>query len=84
LRGRSLAAPRGRLLERATVVEMKQEHDCDLVLLGKHGTAVVETLLGSVTRHVRYEGTANVLISARQGRARHPRRRGCAPSTRSL
>lgn len=50
------------------LVEMEQEHDCDLVVLGKHGTSiVVDTLLGSVTRHVLSEGTADVLISTRRG-----------------
>jgi len=49
------------------LVEMEQEHDCDLVVLGKHGTSiVVDTLLGSVTRHVLSEGTADVLISTRR------------------
>lgn len=49
------------------IVEMEQECDCDLVVLGKHGTSVVvDTLLGSVTRHVLAEGTSDVLISTRR------------------
>lgn len=46
------------------LVEQEQELDCDLVVLGKHGqTATEDLLLGSVTRHVLAEGSADVLIS---------------------
>lgn len=38
--------------------------DCDLVVLGKHGQSATEDLLlGSVSKHVLAEGTADVLVS---------------------
>jgi len=51
------------------IVEQEQEHDCDLVVLGKHGqSAAVVLLLGSVTKHVLAEGSADLLVStARDG-----------------
>lgn len=46
------------------IVENEQELDCDLVVLGKHGlAATVDLLLGSVTRHVLAEGSADVAAS---------------------
>ncbi len=50
------------------IVETEQALDCDLVVLGKHGqSATEELLLGSVTKHVLAEGSADVLVStARQ------------------
>jgi len=46
------------------IVEHEQEHDCDLVVLGKHGQSATEDLLlGSVTKHVLAEGSADVLVS---------------------
>jgi nucleotide-binding universal stress UspA family protein len=46
------------------IVEQEQEHDCDLVVLGKHGqSAAVDLLLGSVTKHVLAEGSADLLVS---------------------
>jgi nucleotide-binding universal stress UspA family protein len=46
------------------IVEQEQGSDCDLVVVGKHGqTAAEELLLGSVTRHVLAEGSADVLVS---------------------
>ncbi len=50
------------------IVEAEQALDCDLVVLGKHGqSATEELLLGSVTKHVLAEGSADVLVStARQ------------------
>ncbi len=46
------------------IVEQEQEQDCDLVVLGKHGQSVTEDLLlGSVTKHVLAEGSADVLVS---------------------
>ena len=46
------------------IVEHEQEMDCDLVVLGKHGPSVTEDLLlGSVTKHVLAEGSADVLVS---------------------
>lgn len=46
------------------IVEQEQERDCDLVVLGKHGqSATEELLLGSVSKHVLAEGSADVLVS---------------------
>lgn len=46
------------------IVEQEQEHDADLVVLGKHGQSAAEDLLlGSVTRHVLDEGGTDVLVS---------------------
>lgn len=46
------------------IVEQEQELDCDLVVLGKHGQSATEDLLlGSVTKHVLAEGSADVLVS---------------------
>ena len=48
------------------VVRLEQEHDCDLVAIGKHGrNAVEELLLGSTTNMVIAEGSSDVLVSAR-------------------
>ena len=49
------------------VVRLEQEHDCDLVVIGKHGrNAVEELLLGSTTNRVIAEGESDVLVSARR------------------
>ncbi|WP_119287909.1 universal stress protein [Azohydromonas sediminis] len=46
------------------IVEQEQELDADLVVLGKHGQSAAEDLLlGSVTKHVLAEGSADVLVS---------------------
>lgn len=46
------------------IVEAEQALDCDLMVLGKHGRSVTEELLlGSVTKHVLAEGSADVLVS---------------------
>ncbi len=46
------------------IVEQEQAQDCDLVVLGKHGQSATEDLLlGSVTKHVLAEGSADVLVS---------------------
>lgn len=46
------------------VVEQEQETDCDLIVIGKHGTGVVEDfLLGSVTKHVLSESAGDVMVS---------------------
>lgn len=46
------------------IVEKEQELACDLVVLGKHGlSATIDLLLGSVTKHVLAEGSADVLVS---------------------
>ena len=51
------------------IVEQEQEHDCDLVVLGKHGRSAVEDLLlGSVTQHVLAEGSADVLVATASAR----------------
>jgi nucleotide-binding universal stress UspA family protein len=47
------------------VVQDEQEHDCDLVVIGRQGRhAVDEFLLGSTTRMVISEGAADVLIAS--------------------
>lgn len=52
------------------IVEQEQEQDCDLVVLGKHGQSVTEDLLlGSVTKHVLAEGSADVLVSTAKAEA---------------
>ncbi|WP_334133531.1 universal stress protein [Tepidimonas sp.] len=46
------------------IVEAAQSHDCDLVVIGKHGTSAAEDLLlGSVTKHVVAEAPCDVLMS---------------------
>jgi nucleotide-binding universal stress UspA family protein len=48
------------------LVEQEQERNCDLVAVGKHGQSATEDLLlGSVTKHVLAEGSADVLVSTR-------------------
>lgn len=48
------------------IVQQEQEHDCDLIAIGKHGrNAVEELLLGSTTSMVIMEGSSDVLVSAR-------------------
>lgn len=49
------------------IVEQEQERDADLVVLGKHGvSAAVDLLLGSVTKHVLADGSADVLVSTQR------------------
>lgn len=46
------------------ILEAEQDHDCDLVVMGKHGEHKVEDfLLGSVTRRVLAESQADVYVS---------------------
>jgi nucleotide-binding universal stress UspA family protein len=46
------------------VVEQEQEHDCDLIVIGKHGESAIEDLLvGSVTKHVLAESQCDVLVT---------------------
>ena len=46
------------------IVEQEQEHDCDLIVVGKHGESAVEDLLlGSVTKHVLAESQCDVLVT---------------------
>ncbi|HEY0885092.1 MAG TPA: universal stress protein [Ramlibacter sp.] len=50
------------------IAQAEQEHDCDLVVIGKHGrNALQELLLGSTTRMVLAECTADVLVSTIRG-----------------
>ncbi len=45
------------------LMQHAQRHDCDLIVMGKHGTHVTEELLlGSVTRRVLAESQADVLV----------------------
>ncbi|MCG3190563.1 MAG: hypothetical protein LKCHEGNO_03310 [Burkholderiaceae bacterium] len=49
------------------VAQQEQEHDCDLVVIGKHGRhALEDLLLGSTTRMVLSECSADVLVSTSQ------------------
>lgn len=46
------------------ILEEEQEHDIDLIVMGKHGTSrLEELLLGSVTKHVLAQSRSDVLIS---------------------
>ncbi len=46
------------------ILEQEQEHDCDLIVVGKHGVNVVEELLlGSTTKHLLGESQGDILIS---------------------
>jgi nucleotide-binding universal stress UspA family protein len=48
------------------ILEQEQEHDCDLIVIGKHGQSMLEELLlGSVTRHVLAQAAADVLVTDR-------------------
>lgn len=50
------------------IAQAEQENDCDLVVIGKHGrNALQELLLGSTTRMVLAECTADVLVSTIRG-----------------
>jgi nucleotide-binding universal stress UspA family protein len=52
------------------IVQDEQEHDCDLVVIGRQGRhAIDEFLLGSTTRMVIAEGGADVLIASGPGAA---------------
>jgi nucleotide-binding universal stress UspA family protein len=51
------------------IVRQEQEQDCDLIVIGKHGRHVLEELLlGSTTRMVIAEASADVLVSSRATR----------------
>jgi nucleotide-binding universal stress UspA family protein len=55
------------------IVEHEQERDIDLVVLGKHGqSAAVDLLLGSTTKHVLAEGSADVLVCTDRQKAPAP------------
>jgi nucleotide-binding universal stress UspA family protein len=46
------------------ILTQEQELDCDLIVMGKHGQGVLEELLlGSVTKHVLAESSADVLVA---------------------
>ena len=46
------------------IVEQEQELTCDLIVMGKHGANMIESLLiGSVTKHVLAESQCDVLVS---------------------
>lgn len=46
------------------ITEQEQEHDCDLIVMGRRGESVLEGLLvGSVTKHVLDESQGDVLMS---------------------
>jgi len=48
------------------IVRLELEQDCDLIVIGKHGRHVLEELLlGSTTRMVISEGSADVAVSTR-------------------
>jgi nucleotide-binding universal stress UspA family protein len=50
------------------LLELEQEMDCDLIVVGKHGIPLaVELLLGSVTRLLIAEASADVLVSTKRG-----------------
>jgi len=45
------------------IIAMEQEYDCDLIVVGKHGSHIMEELLlGSVTKHVLAESQCDVLV----------------------
>ena len=45
------------------IVSEEENYDCDLIVMGKHGTSVTEELLlGSVTKHVLAESRSDVLV----------------------
>lgn len=45
------------------ILAQELEHDCDLIVLGKHGQGMLEELLlGSVTKHVLAESVGDVLV----------------------
>jgi nucleotide-binding universal stress UspA family protein len=45
------------------IIAMEQEADCDLIIVGKHGSHIAEELLlGSVTKHVLAESQGDVLV----------------------
>jgi len=51
------------------IISEEQESDCDLIVMGKHGTHVTEELLlGSVTKHVLYESQCDVMVFSETAR----------------
>lgn len=50
------------------IAQQEQEHDCELIVIGRQGRhALSELLLGSTTRMVMSECSADVLVSTRSG-----------------
>ncbi|MHB1375121.1 MAG: universal stress protein [Thauera sp.] len=48
------------------LLEQEQEQDCDLIVIGKRGQGMIgEMLLGSVTKHVLAQSSADVLVADR-------------------
>jgi universal stress protein E len=47
--------------------QKEQEHDCELIVIGRQGRHAVEELLGSTTRMVMSECSADVLVSTNRG-----------------
>ena len=46
------------------ILEIEQEQDCDLIVIGKHGVNIAEELLlGSTTKHILGESQGDVLVS---------------------
>ena len=46
------------------ILEQEQIQDCDLIVMGKQGESMIETLLlGSVTKHVLAESQGDILVS---------------------
>lgn len=69
-----LAADRSRLVTPdgaapwMLIAQQEQEHDCELIVIGRQGRhAVEELLLGSTTRMVMSECSADVLVSTHRG-----------------
>jgi nucleotide-binding universal stress UspA family protein len=48
------------------IAQDEQEHDCDLIVIGRQGRHVLDELLGSTTRMVLSECTVDVLVSTRR------------------
>ena len=47
----------------ALILEQELEQDCDLIVIGKRGLGLLEELLlGSVTKHVLAQSSADVLV----------------------
>ena len=48
------------------ILEEEQQQDCDLIVMGKRGRgALEEMLLGSVSKHILLQSSADVLITDR-------------------
>jgi nucleotide-binding universal stress UspA family protein len=64
--GRWSAVVRAGMAPWLHIVRLEQEHDCDLIVIGKHGAnAFEELLLGSTTNTVIAESAADVLVGTR-------------------